>query len=79
MVKPLRYEVKGTKFLILSRSGSVNKLEFLRPFSKATEKTEKKSCFALDQLYIELKTKSLFTTTSNDLPFKFKCCHRILT
>ena len=53
----------GTKFLILSRSGSVKKFEFLRPFSKAAAK-----CFALDQLYIELKTKSLFTTTSNVLP-----------
>ena len=29
----------------------------------------------MDQLYIELKTKSLFTTTSNVLPFKFKCRH----
>ena len=29
-------------------------------------------CFALHQLYIELKTKSLFTTTSIVLPFKFK-------
>ena len=35
---------------LVSRSGSVKKFEFLRPFSKATEKTEKKSCFSLDQL-----------------------------
>ena len=58
---------------LVSRSGSVKKFEFLRPFSKATEKTEKKSYFASDQLYIELKAKSLSTTTINDLPFKFKC------
>jgi hypothetical protein len=57
---------------LVSRSGSVKKFEFLRPFSKATEKTEK-SCFALDQLYIELKMKRLFTTTSNVLPVKIKC------
>ena len=55
---------------LASRSGSVKKFEFLHPFSKVTEKT---SCFALDQLYIELKMKSLFKTTSNVLPFKFKC------
>ena len=66
---------------LVSRSGSVKKFEFLRPFSKATEKTEKKSCFALDKLYIELKMKSLFTITSNILPFKFKWTSscRILT
>ena len=28
---------------LVSRSGSVKKFEFLRPFSKATEKTEKKT------------------------------------
>jgi hypothetical protein len=44
------------------RSGSVNKFEFLRPFSN--------SCFALYQFYIELKTKSLLTMPSNALPFK---------
>ena len=33
----------------------------------------KKSCFALDQLYIELKAKSLFTTTSNVFSFKIQC------
>ena len=44
-------------FVILSRSGSVKNFELLRPFSKATEKTEK-YYFALDQLYIELKAKS---------------------
>ena len=43
---------------LVSRSCSVKEFEFLRPFSKATEKTEK-SCFALDQLYIELKAKIL--------------------
>jgi hypothetical protein len=58
---------------MVSRSGSVNKFEFFGPFGRATEKTEKKSCFALDQLCIELKMKSLFTKTGNDLPFKFKC------
>ena len=42
------------------------------PIQQGTEKTEKKS-FALDQLYIELKTKSLFTTANNVFPFKFKC------
>ena len=46
--------------------------EFLRPFRKALKKL-KETCFALDQLYIELKIKSLFTTTSNFLPFKFEC------
>ena len=45
----------------MSRSGSVKKFEFLRPFSKATGKL-KKSCIALDQLYIELKMKCFFTT-----------------
>ena len=46
--------------------------EFLRQFSKALRKL-KKPCFALAQFYIELKVKSLFTQTSNVLPFKFKC------
>ena len=30
-------------------------------------------CFALNQLYIKLRAKRLFTTTSNVLPFKLKC------
>jgi hypothetical protein len=51
----------------LSHTAILKKFGFLCPFIK------KKTCFALDQLYIELKTKSLFTTTSNVLPFKFKC------
>ena len=39
----------------------------------------KKTCFALEQLYMELKVKSLFETISNVLPFNFKfltaiCC-----
>jgi hypothetical protein len=66
-------KVKGAMLHVHNTAGSLKKFEFLHPFSKATEKTEKKSCFALDQLYIELKAKSLFTTTSNVLPFKFKC------
>jgi hypothetical protein len=41
-------------------------------FSEALRKL-KNSNFALDQLYIELKAKSLLKTTINDLPFKFKC------
>ena len=44
---------------LVSRSGSVKKFKFLRPFIKATEKTEK-SCFALDQFYIELKMKFVY-------------------
>ena len=43
----------------MSRSGSAKKFEFLRPFIKVTEKTEK-SCFALDQFYIELKMKFVY-------------------
>ena len=42
-------------------------------FCAHSEKTEKETCFALNQLYIELKTESLFTSTSNVLSFKFKC------
>ena len=57
---------------LVSRYGSVRKFEFLRPFSNATEKTEI-IMFCFDQLHIALKTKSLLTTTSNVLPFKFKC------
>jgi hypothetical protein len=56
----------------LRNTASLKKFEFLRPFSKALRKL-KKTCFALDQLYIELKTKSLFTSTSHVLLFKFKC------
>ena len=52
-----------------SRSGSVKEFEFLRPFIKATEKTEKNTY----QLDIKLRAKHLFTTTSNVLPLKFKC------
>ena len=58
------------------RSGSVKKFEFLWSFKKATDKTEKIIfCFGspLDQIYIEHKMKSLFTVSSNVLPFKFKC------
>ena len=57
---------------LLCNTTSSKKFDFLHHISKALRKL-KKSCFALDHLYIELKTKSLFTTTSNDLPFKFKC------
>ena len=57
---------------LLRNTASLKKFEFLRRFSKALRKL-KKICFALDQLYIELKMKSLFTTTNNVLPFKFKC------
>ena len=46
------------KFEILSRSGSVKKFEFLHPFSKATEKTER---------------NFMFCYGSAVLPFKFKC------
>jgi hypothetical protein len=46
-----------------SRSNRGKKFEFLRPFGKANEKISivcfLKSCFALDQLYIELKTKKI--------------------
>ena len=45
-------------------SGSVKKFELLSPFSKAM----KKQCFALDQFYVELKTKSLLTIPGNVLP-----------
>ena len=62
------YSIKSS----VSWNHSYSKCEFLCPFNKATEKTEK-TCFALDQFYIKLKTKSLFTSTSNVLPFKFKC------
>ena len=51
----------------MSRSGSVKKFEFLRPFSKVTEKTEKNHVFHWISL---LKMKSLFATNSNVLPFK---------
>jgi hypothetical protein len=66
----------------LRNSASLKKFEFETTkktekksllIQQGTEKTEKKSCFALDQLYIELKTNSLFIKTSNVLPFKFKC------
>ena len=49
----------------------LKKFEFLRPFIRPlhSEKTKKiMFCFRT-----ELKIKSLFTTTSNVLPFKFKC------
>ena len=52
---------------LVSRSGSVKKFEFLRPFSKATEKTEKNHVFHWISL---LKMKSLFVTNCNVLPFK---------
>ena len=44
---------------LVSRSSSIKNFEFLRPFSNATEKTEK-SCFALDQLYIDLNMKFVY-------------------
>ena len=51
-----------TCLYLLPRSGRYKKFEFLRPFSKATEKTSiarfSRSCLALDQLYIKLKMKS---------------------
>ena len=37
---------------LVSRSCSVKKFDFLSPFSKVSEKTEKNG-FAVDQLYIE--------------------------
>ena len=48
----------------LRNTASLKKFEFLCPFNKALRKL-KKSCFASNQPYIELKTKSSFTTTSN--------------
>ena len=58
--------MKPSKVLggIFSRSGTVKKFEFLRPFSKATEKT----MFCFVSLYIELKTKRLLTRPSNIFP-----------
>ena len=69
--------VKGKASLVpsLRNTASLKKFEFLCPFSKALRKLTK-SHFALDQLYIELKTKSLFSSASkcsNVLPFKYKC------
>ena len=49
---------------ILSNSGSLQKFEFLRPFSPFSILLRKPH-FALNQLYIELKTKSLLTKPSN--------------
>jgi hypothetical protein len=40
-----------TQYEFLSRSGSVKKFEFLRPFSKATEKTEKIVFYFVSSLY----------------------------
>ena len=54
---------------LVSRSGSVKKFDSFAPILRKL----KKSYSALDQLYIELKMKSLFKTTSKVLPFKFKC------
>ena len=51
---------------LLPNTAILKKFEFLHPFSKALRKQkQKKTCFALDHLYIELKKKSLFTMTSN--------------
>ena len=50
-------------FVLLSRSSMCKEFEFLCPFSKAAEKyfitRFLRSCFAFDQLYIDLKTKTL--------------------
>ena len=51
----------------LHSTAILKKFEFLRPFSRPLRKL-KKSCFALDLNW----KQSLFTTTSNVLPFKFK-------
>ena len=48
----------------------LKKFEFLCPFSRPLSKLKKKIMFCFRT---ELNTKSLFTTTSNVLPFKFKC------
>ena len=54
--------VRSTTYHI-SKSSRCKEFEFLYPFSKATEKTFitrfPRSCFAFDQLYIDLKTKTL--------------------
>ena len=47
--------------ITLRNTASLKKFEFVCPFNKALRKL-KKSCFASHQLYIELKTKSWFTT-----------------
>ena len=41
-------------------------------FCAHSEKTEKETSFALNQLYIELKTESLFTSTSNVLTLQIQ-------
>jgi hypothetical protein len=51
---------------ILSSSGSLKKFEFLRPFSFLL----RKPCFASNQLYIKLKTKSLLSKPSFVLPLQ---------
>ena len=58
----------------MSRSGSVKKFEFLRPFRKATEKL-KKSCFAFCQLYIEPENKKFVDNTQQC--FAFTHCAKI--